>query len=132
MLDLAGLDEKQGHADGAVEWLSKAYAQSQGPATRFQWGTQYVLGLVRMKPADDARIREAALSVLGELDGPDRIYSRTRKGLAGLDKALTGWNHGGAHAQTIAALRARMNSICGKLSNSDPAHDACAGFLSKA
>jgi len=132
MLDLADLDEKHGRADSAVEWLSRAYAQAQGPATRFQWGTEYVLGLVRMMPADDARIREAALAVLGELDGPDRIYSRTRVRLAKLDKALTAWDHGGAHAGTIAALRTRMNGICGRLAAGDPARAACSGFLGKA
>lgn len=132
MLDMAELEEKHGHTDSAVDWLSKAYAQAQGPATRFQWGTAYVLGLVRMKPADDARIRDAGLSVLGELDGPDRIYSRTRGRLEKLNKSLTQWNHGGTHAQAIAALRARMNGICGKVPASDPAHEVCAGFLTKA
>ena len=37
-----------------------------------------------------------------------------------------------AHAQTIAALRARMNGICGKLPAGDPARAACTGFLVKA
>ena len=130
MLDLADLDEKHGKVDSAVGWLAKAYAQAEGPATRFQWGTEYVLGLVRMKPADDARIREAGLSVLGELDGPDRIYRRTRVRLEKLDQALAGWNHGGAHAQAVAALRTRMQGICDRLPAGDPARGACTGFLS--
>ena len=132
MLDLADLDEKHGKTDSAVDWLAKAYTQAQGPATRFQWGTDYVLGLVRMTPTDDARIREAGLTVLGELDGPDRIYRRTRVRLEKMDKSLSEWNRKGEHAQTIAALRARMNGICVKLPAGDPARVACTGFLSKA
>jgi thiol-disulfide isomerase/thioredoxin len=129
MLDLASLDEKHGHIDTAIGWLAQAYAQSQGAATRFQWGTDYLLGLIRMKPADDAAIRAVGLSVLGELDGPDRIYRRTRVRLQRLDHALTKWNAKGDHAATIAALRVRMDGICGQIPRTDPANATCRGFL---
>lgn len=131
MLDLASLDEKHGHIDSAVEWLAQAYAQSQGAATRFQWGTDYLMGLLRMKPADDASIRAVGLSVLGELDGPDRIYRRTRVRLERLDHALRKWNAKGGHAATIAALRERMDGICGQIPRADPANATCRGFLAK-
>ena len=129
MLDLASLDEKHGHPDSAVNWLARAYAQSQGAATRFQWGTDYLMGLIRMKPADDAGIRSAGLEVLGELAGPDRIYRRTRIRLERLDHALEKWNAKGDHAATIAALRQRMDGICSQIAAADPAHAACRGFL---
>jgi thiol-disulfide isomerase/thioredoxin len=132
MLDISAIDEKRGNTDTAVDWLTKAYEQSEGPATRFQWGVNYVLGLLRMKPADDARIREAALAVLGELDGPDRIHRRTRVRLGRLDQALSVWNQQGVHAATITTLRARMNDICRKLSLEDPARATCTGFLNRA
>jgi thiol-disulfide isomerase/thioredoxin len=132
MLDLASLDEKRGHTDSAVGWLAQAYAQSKGAATRFQWGTDYLLGLIRMKPADDAKIRTTGLEVLGELDGPDRIYRRTRDRLERLDHTLSKWNAKGDHAATIAALRQRMDSICSQIPKADPANATCRGFLSKA
>ncbi len=132
MLDLASLDEKRGHTDSAVGWLAQAYAQSQGAATRFQWGTDYLSGLIRMKPADDAKIRATGLEVLGELDGPDRIYRRTRVRLERLDHTLSKWNAKGDHAATIAALRQRMDNICSQIPKTDPAHATCRGFLSKA
>jgi len=131
MLDLASLDEKRGHFDTAVNWLAQAYAQSQGAATRFQWGTDYLMGLIRMKPTDDAAIRTAGLSVLGELDGPDRIYRRTRARLERLDRALSKWNAKGDHTATIAALRQRMDGICGQIPKTDPASTTCRGFLAK-
>ncbi len=131
MLDLAALDEKHGHLDNAVNWLAQAYAQSQGTATRFQWGTDYVTGLIRMKPADDAAIRTAGLSVLGELDGPDRIYRRTRIRLERLDHALSKWNANGAHSATIAVLRQRVDDICGRIPQADAAHATCRDFLAK-
>jgi thiol-disulfide isomerase/thioredoxin len=131
MLDLASLDEKHGHPDSAVNWLAQAYAQSQGAATRFQWGTDYLLGLIRMKPADDAGIRAAGLEVLGELAGPDRIYRRTRVRLQRLDHALEKWNGRGAHAATIAVLRQRMEGICSQIPKNEPASTTCRGFLAK-
>jgi thiol-disulfide isomerase/thioredoxin len=129
MLDLASLDEKHGHIDSAVAWLSRAYAQSQGSATRFQWGTEYLMGLIRMKPTDDGAIRGAGVAVLGELDGPDRLYRRTRARLQRLDRALTRWNARGAHAATIEALRQYMGGICRQIPATDPASATCRGFL---
>jgi thiol-disulfide isomerase/thioredoxin len=129
MLDLAALDEKHGRPDSAVNWLAQAYAQSQGAATRFQWGTDYLMGLIRMKPADDASIRAAGLEVLGELAGPDRIYRRTRVRLQKLDHALEKWNAKGDHAATIAALRQRMDGICSQIPKADPANTSCRAFL---
>ena len=129
MDDIADLDEKHGRTDEAIGWLARGYAESQGAATRFQWGTNYVMGLMRMRPADDARIRSATLQVLGELDGPDRIYQRTRVRLTRLDANLRKWNTHGEHAQTIAVLRKRMDDICGKIPENAPSRSACTGFL---
>ena len=42
MLDLADLEEKAGDANAALALLERAYRESQGPATRFQWGTTYL------------------------------------------------------------------------------------------
>jgi hypothetical protein len=87
---------------------------------------------VRMHPQDEGRIREATLAVLSELDGPDRIYRRTRVRLERLDKSLTQWNQGGAHQAAITALRARMSGICAKIPGTESAHSTCTGFLSRA
>lgn len=114
-----------------MNWLAQAYAQSQGAATRFQWGTDYLMGLIRMKPNEDAAIRTAGVAVLGELDGPDRIYRRTRIRLERLDRVLSKWNAKGDHSATIAALRQRMDGICSQIPKTDPANAACHGFLAR-
>jgi thiol-disulfide isomerase/thioredoxin len=129
MLDLADVEEKAGNEDKAVEWLERAYRESKGVATRFQWGTEYVLGLVRMKPEDSERIRDVTVAVLGELDGPDRIYMRTATRLERLDTKLREWNEGGRHEAEIAALRERMSGICGKIPAAEAARKTCDGFL---
>jgi hypothetical protein len=129
MLDLASVEEEAGNEDKAVEWLERAYRESKGVATRFQWGTEYVLGLVRMKPEDGDRIRDATVAVLGELDGPDRIYMRTASRLERLDTRLREWNEGGTHEAEINALRERMSGICGKIPAAEPSRKTCDKFL---
>ncbi len=86
MLDLADLAEKAGRKQEAVDWLARAYAGAKGPATRFQWGYNYLVGLLEMTPEDVQGIERVGLAVLGELDGsPDAFYQRTRMRLEQLD-----------------------------------------------
>jgi hypothetical protein len=89
---LAEIAEKLGRKDEAITLLDEAYRESQGSATRFQWGALYISGLLRMAPKDSQRIEDAGTAVLGELDGPDRMYSRARVRLERLDQQLRAWN----------------------------------------
>jgi thiol-disulfide isomerase/thioredoxin len=133
MLDLADLAEKAGRKREAVDWLARAYAGAQGPATRFQWGYNYLMGLLEMTPEDSARIEQAGLAVLGELDGsPDAFYQRTRMRLEQLDQRLLEWGESGEPAKVIEALRARSSEICRKLPAQDPGRSSCERFLNPA
>jgi protein disulfide-isomerase len=129
--DLAEIAEKLGHKDEAIDLLDQAYHESQGTATRFQWGSLYVSGLLRMAPKDTQRITEAGTAVLGELDGPDRIYRRARVRLQRLDQELRAWNDAakGAHQDVLQALHERMQQICVKIPSQDAAHSSCEAFL---
>lgn len=129
MLDLADLEEKAGNKDKAVALLERAYRDSQGAATRFQWGSAYVRGLLRMHPEDGLRIRDATLAVINELDGPDRIYMRTASSLKRLDSKLREWNGKGAHKAELQAIRQRVSVICGQIPTVQPAHATCNQFL---
>jgi thiol-disulfide isomerase/thioredoxin len=131
MLDLASIEEDRGNKTQSVAWFERAYRESEGAATRFQWGTEYVLGLLRMQPQDEALIRDATLAVLGELDGPDRIHRRTARRLEKLDLKLREWSRGGAHAPTLAALRARRDALCGAIAAGDAARKDCEAFLAR-
>lgn len=130
MLDLADLAAKAGRKDEAVAWLARAYDGAKGPATRFQWGYNYLVGLLEMTPEDARSIERAGLSVLGELDGsPDAFYQRTRMRLEQLDAKLLEWGQAGEPARVVAALRARTSAICSKLPAHDPGRQACEDFL---
>ncbi len=130
MLDLANLAEKAGRKQEAVQWLARAYAAAQGPATRFQWGYSYLVGLLEMTPEDTASIERAGLAVLGELDGaPDAFYQRTRLRLEQLDSKLLEWGRQGEAARVVETLRARTAEICRKLPANDPGRQNCEKFL---
>ena len=129
MVDLGDIEEKRGHAALALSWYERAYRESEGIATRFQWGSTYLSALLRLAPTEHERIRDTGMAVIGELDGPDRIQARTRAILAKLDQRLRKWNSGHHYDADIQALRARMNSACGKLPDDDAGRSSCRKFL---
>lgn len=132
--DLGELAESLGRKDEALKWYSEGYTEARGIATRFQWGSIYASSLLRLAPDDAAKISEVTSGVLGELDGPDRIYRRGRMRLVRLDKALRKWDTDakGAHHEVIVALRTRMQQICVKVPSAEPARATCEGFLAGA
>jgi protein disulfide-isomerase len=133
MLDLAELAQKAGREEEAVDWLARAYAGAQGPATRFQWGYNYMLGLLEMTPDNTARIQQAGLDVLGELDGaPDAFYQRTRMRLEQLSAKLLEWGTGAERAPVIEQLRSRTAEICQGLPPGDEGRGNCESFLKPA
>jgi len=91
MSHLAGIAEKQGKLEEALDWISKAYASSEGPATRLRWGSSYVHALIRLSPNDTARIRAAGLQVAAEMSSDNAPRGRSRSYVDQIDKALNGW-----------------------------------------
>jgi thiol-disulfide isomerase/thioredoxin len=130
MADLGEIEEERGDKGRALEWFERSYRESRGAATRFQWGSRYLSALLRMTPADTARIRAVAISVVKELDGPDRIQARTRFGLDRLEGRLRKWNDSREHAAVIQAIRTQMRGVCKKLPPSDGGVASCRKFLS--
>jgi thioredoxin-related protein len=133
MLDLADLAEKAGRTDEALAWLQRAYEESEGPATRFQWGYNYVIGLLEMTPADQERIEGETLRVLDELNTPGNgIYNRTSRILERLDTRLTEWNVDGEYDDSLQQMRARVLTACVRIPEQDPSREVCEAFLVEA
>jgi thiol-disulfide isomerase/thioredoxin len=126
--DLAEAEEHLGNKRRSLELLAEAYAKAKGPASRFQWGYNYLDGLLRLSPNDTATIEKVGKEVIAELDGPNRIHRRTLSRLTRLDQALREWNNTPARAAVIARLRTQVAQACGK-SPGDVATDAgCKNF----
>lgn len=133
MLDLAELAQKAGREAEAVDWLARAYAGAQGPATRFQWGYNYLVGVLEMTPDDVARVERVGLEVIGELAGsPDAFYQRTRMRLEQLSEQLLEWGQTPDRAPVVEKLRSRSGEICKGLPEGDEGRKNCEDFLSPA
>jgi hypothetical protein len=129
MVDLGDVEEKRGHGAAALSWYERAYRESEGIATRFQWGAAYLSALLRLAPTEHARIRDTGMAIIAELDGPDRIQARTRALLEKLDGRLRKWNSRHQYDADIHALHARMSATCGKLPDDDAGRGSCRKFL---
>jgi thioredoxin-like negative regulator of GroEL len=133
MLSLADLAQRAGREDEAVDWLARAYADAKGPATRFQWGASYLVGLIEMTPEDTRRIEQAGLEIIGELDdSPDAFYQRTRMRLEQLNTRLLDWGQGAEREKVLETLRARTAEICRGLPEGDASRRNCESFLKPA
>jgi hypothetical protein len=130
MLDLADLAQKAGREQEAVDWLARAYADAKGPATRFQWGSSYLVGMLEMTPDDTQRIEKVGLEVIGELGAsPDAFYQRTRMRLEKLNDKLLEWGDSTERKAVVDRLRARTSEVCRSLPDGDEGRRNCETFL---
>ena len=130
--DLADVEEKLGNSDRALFLYAAAYEQAKGPASRFQWGFNYLSGLLRMRPNDTQAILLVGNSVLGELSGPDSVHRRTRGRLERLDAEIRTWNNTAARAAVVAKLRTQFATICSRRqanTSGTSGADQCPPFL---
>jgi protein disulfide-isomerase len=115
MSSLSDFAEQEGDKAAAIEWARKAYDASQGPATRVQWAILYSKAVLRNAPNDKAQVTTAANAVLDELGKtPDSYYQRTRVKVADWGDKLRAWSMTHNGSDVLAALRTRMNGVCGK------------------
>ena len=92
MSDLGYLEAQQGNTQEALNWYKQAWDSSVGPATRIQWGVNYVVNLIELKPQDIDAIELANTRVLKELSKQNNgFYQRTATRIGQLDKKLAGW-----------------------------------------
>ena len=130
--DLAYVEEHLGNNERALELLAEAYHKAKGPASRFQWGYDYLSGLLRLAPDDTATIEKVGTEVIGELDGPNRVHRRTLSRLSRLDAALKEWSSDAPRQQVVAKFRSQVVAACGKTGGDAAADAGCRDFGSPA
>jgi hypothetical protein len=132
MLGLASNARKRGDNAAALNWYEQAYATSQGPATRLQWGASYVRALIDLAPTDADRIERAARSVIGELSPTaETFHARNRSVLDRLGARLNDWNKDGRQDAALARLRTQLGAICAQLPAQAPERSTCSDALAK-
>jgi thioredoxin-related protein len=118
MSSLASMAEEAGDAEDAVAWMKRAYEESEGRATRVQWGVGYLQGLMRVMPEDAARVRSESLRVFNELLGFDDAFAgRNQMRIDRLASQFAKWNEEHDGGATISSLRTELLPACDSLSD---------------
>lgn len=130
MSQLGGNARKQGRNDEALTWYGEAFKQSEGPATRLQWGSNYFAALVELAPADEAKIESTASQLFTEA-GRDKgaFYERSARSLQKVGSKLASWNSGGQHAAVLGRLKTQLNGVCAKVETADKQRATCEGLI---
>jgi len=130
MSQLSGNARKQGRPGDALRWAEQAWAKSEGPATRLQWGASYMAALVDLAPQDDARIERTAAALFAEA-GQDSaaFHERSARSLQRVGGLLGQWNAQGTHDEVLRRLQAGLAPVCGKLDAADPQRATCDGLI---
>jgi len=116
MSSLSIIARNAGDTDEAVSWLARAYDASEGPATRFQWGTSYLMGLMSLQPDDGTVIEKESRRVLSELLSHDDAFAgRNAARIGRLKKSFAGWNENGEHSAEVESIRKSLTPGCAEL-----------------
>ncbi len=131
MSQLGGNAKKQGKKSDALRWYEEAFDKSEGPATRLQWGSNYVAALIELSPEDTPRIEKATAQLFAEAGkDPGAFYERSERSLKKVATLLSAWNHSPAQAAAVGRLKAQLDGVCGKLDGSDAkARSACESLM---
>jgi thioredoxin-like negative regulator of GroEL len=131
MSQLGSNARKLGRNDEALRWYGDAFAKSQGPATRLQWGAGYLGALVDLTPADAARIEKVAAQLLREAAADaGALEGRSVRSLQRASGKLVAWNADGRHAAVLRRLNAQLAPICAKAEGAE--REACGKLLKPA
>ncbi|MCH7342800.1 thioredoxin family protein [Pelomonas sp. CA6] len=126
---LGGNARKQGRKDEALRWYEEAFNKSEGPATRLQWGSNYLSALIELAPQDSARIEKLASQLLAEADkDKGAFYERSARSLQRVGSQLLAWNGDGKQAATIKRLQDQAAGVCAKVEAGEQ-RATCDGLL---
>jgi thiol-disulfide isomerase/thioredoxin len=125
MVDLADIEQRAGNNEAALDWLKKAYESTRGPATRFQWGRYYLIGLLEMTPDDTETIHDTAVVLITDLlQDSGGFYQRPKGQLKQIEDRLLEW--GVERGEVVAEIRDSVRSACNALTETD---SGCETFL---
>lgn len=130
MLELAELDKEAGRFDDAMKWLQRAYEESDAGATKFQWGVNYLSGLLEMFPDNEEAIVALADELRGVLvQAEDAFYNRNASRLSRLQSEFQQWNEDGNHSDSYQKVVNGFSSLCAELNEGSDALQQCNSFV---
>jgi len=131
MVTLANIEQRAENHDAAIGWLQKAHAVSKGPATRFQWGSYYLTGLLEMTPDDTQRIHDTTVSLISEQQRSG-FYQRPRAQLKRLEQRLRTWGEDNDTQGVLTEIRNSVLMVCARTEQPSESRQTCEAFLEAA
>jgi len=138
MSGMGYLEKKSGNGPEAIGWYKKAWDAAEGPATRTQWGTNYLFALIELSPDNIDEISAAGAVIFAELAAQEEgLYHRSRGRMDRLGNLLLEWAEPAKEHKTsveqravaLAALRKHMDSLCVEVEAGSEAAETCESFL---
>ncbi|MEN8721012.1 MAG: thioredoxin family protein [Oceanococcaceae bacterium] len=125
---LAALERDQGYVEAALSWARQAWEGATGPATRAQWGVQYVQTLLQLQPESayviDAVVRQILRELVAE---PQAYFQRTRVRLERLGTQLQSWARTQDQPALWSGWQAAIQPLCASAPAEPVANPLCAG-----
>lgn len=133
MSQLGSNARKLGRDDEALHWYAQAFDESEGPATRLQWGSHYFQALVELTPDDAAAIEKTAARLFAEA-AQDRgaFAGRSLRQLQRVGRQLQAWNAGGDHGAVLKRLQKQLDGLCAGVDAAEGERAACRALLKPA
>lgn len=131
MPSLADIERRAGNDAAALEWLRKGWETSQGPATRFQWGTYYLDGLMEMKPGDADAIASLTVALFEEMLAGGGFHQRPKAQLQRLGARLREWGASTDASGALESLRTDIAALCRRDADTR-SRKSCESFLDAA
>ena len=127
MLALADNAKKRKDARGALSWYEQAWKASEGPATRIQWGANYVRQVIELTPNDVQRISAASRAVVSGLEPKsETFFERNQRSLQRMAKRLAEWQGSDSgRSQVVTQLRTDLEKVCRKVPAKEPGRANC-------
>lgn len=132
MVSLADIEQRAENYDAAVDWLKKAYDSTKGPATRFQWGYYYLVGLLEMKPEETELIQSVTVGLIDELQNSGGLYHRPKSQLGKIEQRLRDWSEANGYSAELAEIRESVRDICETAAHQGDSRATCDAFLENA
>jgi hypothetical protein len=130
MSQLASNARKQGRNDDALRWYGEAFAKSQGPATRLQWGSSYLQALVDLAPQEGPRIERTAAQLLTEAARDKGSFEgRSARSLQRASTKLVAWGTAANNAAALRRLQSQRDAVCAKVAAAEGQRATCSALL---
>jgi thiol-disulfide isomerase/thioredoxin len=126
MSQLGGNARRQGKNDEALNWYAQSYTQATGPATRLQWGSNYLQALVDLAPQETRRIEQTYTALLADAAKDSAAFEgRSLRSLQRAAEKLRTWGSEGQRAPVLRRLQAQTDTLCRNVDSADGQRAAC-------